>query len=77
MKVKKKQYGSAPFSAAEEKQGYKIYCDANDLNLMDVDRVENVLAVYRLANRREANVGGHKVRKTFRRSESTKVGKGY
>jgi hypothetical protein len=77
MKVKKKVYGSGPFSAAEEKQGYKVFCDSNSLNTMDVDRVENVPEEYRLAKRREANMGGHAVRKTFRRSESTKNGKGY
>ena len=72
MKVKKKAYGSGPFSSAEEKAGFKVLCNASDLNAMDVDRVENVPSEYRLAKRREANVGGHATRKTFRRSESTK-----
>lgn len=72
MKVKKKAYGSGPFSSSEEKQGFKVLCDANDLNAMDVDRVENVPEAYRLAKRRESNVEGHSKRRTFRRSESTK-----
>lgn len=69
---KKGLTGSGPFSAKEQEQGFKVLCDANDLNKMDVDRVENVPEEYRLAKRREANVGGHATRKTFRRSESTK-----
>lgn len=72
MKKKTKQYGSGAFSKAEEEKGYKVLCDANDLNKMDVDRVENVPEAYRLAKRRESNVGGHSTRKTFRRSESSK-----
>lgn len=72
MKVKKKAYGSGPFSKAEEDQGYKVLCDASDLNAMDVDRVENIPSEYLLAKRREANVGGARKRKNFRRSESTK-----
>lgn len=72
MKKKTKQYGSGPFSKAEEEKGYKVLCSSNDLNKMDVDRVENVPEVYRLAKRRESNQGGHTTRKTFRRSESSK-----
>lgn len=72
MKKKTKQYGSGPFSKADEERGYKVLCDANDLNKMDVDRVENIPSEYLLAKRREANVGGHRSRKTFRRSESSK-----
>lgn len=72
MKVKRKQYGSSVFSKEDEKRGYQVYCSADSLNTMDVDRVENVPAAYRLAERRESNTGGHATRKTFRRSESKK-----
>lgn len=72
MKKKTKQYGSGPFSKADEARGYKVLCDANDLNEMDYDRVENIKPEYMLAKRRESNTGGHKVRHTMRRSESTK-----
>jgi len=73
---KTKYHGSGTFSKADEAKGYKTYCTASELNKMDVDRVENVPAAYRLAERRESNTSGHATRKTFRRSESTK-GKGY
>src|ERR1700704_4412776 len=50
-------HGSGPFSEAEKKQGYKVCYTANDLNTMDVDRVENVPEEYRLAKRRESSNG--------------------
>lgn len=76
-KMKKKHkkttyYGSGPFSKADEERGYKVLCDANDLNKMDCDRVENIKPEYLLASRRESNMGGHSKRMTHRRSESTK-----
>lgn len=69
--VKSKHYGSGAFSKSEEAKGYKVLCDASDLNKMDHDRFENVKE-YTLASRRESNLGGHKVRRTLRRSESSK-----
>lgn len=72
MKKKTKYYGSGPFSKADEAKGYKVLCDASDLNKMDVDRRENIPDEYVLAKRRESNTGGHSKRRNFRRSESTK-----
>jgi len=72
MKTKTKYHGSGPFSSSDEQRGYKVLCDANDLNKMDVDRRENVPDYAVLAKRRESNTGGHANRKTFRRSQSTK-----
>ena len=72
MKKKTKVYGSAAFTAADKTKGFKVVCNSNDLNKMDVDRRENVPDYAVLAKRRESNEGGHAKRRTFRRSESTK-----
>lgn len=74
---RKSAHGSGPFSDAEVKQGYKVVCDAAHLNDMNVDRLENVPEAYRLAKRRESTTGAFNKRMSFRRSESTKTGKGY
>lgn len=71
MKVKRKQYGSKPFSKADEDRGFKVFATANDLSKMDSDRFENVKA-FTLAQRRESHSGSTAQRKTLRRSESTK-----
>lgn len=73
---RKSAHGSGEFSEQERKQGYMVMCDAEHLNQMDVDRLENIPKEYILASRRESNMGGHSVRKTFRRSESTKADEG-
>ena len=71
MSKKYSVHGSGRFSSSEINQGFKTLCNANDLNEMDNDRFENVKN-YTLASRRESNQGGHAVRRTLRRSESTK-----
>ena len=55
-------YGSGPFSASDQQRGYKVMCDATELQKMNTDKVANAGPL--LARRVDP--------KKFRRSESTK-----
>ena len=56
-------HGSGPFSAAEQKAGYKCVMSANELHQMNPDRMHN-LKDFTLANRRNPN---SRDKKTLRR----------
>ena len=62
MKKKTKYYGSGPFGKSDEQRGYKVICDASDLQKMNTDKVANAGPL--LARRVDP--------KKYRRSESTK-----
>jgi hypothetical protein len=61
-------HGSGPFSASEQKQGYKVMYGASDLHAMEVDTMQGVEG-YTLAKRRDAFKGSFGNRRTLRRSE--------
>ena len=54
--------GSGPFSASDQQRGYKVMCDATELQKMNTDKVANAGPL--LARRVDP--------KKYRRSESTK-----
>jgi len=62
MSMTTKYHGSGPFSKSEESKGYKVLCDASDLQKMNTDKVAN--AGPTLASRVDP--------KKYRRSQSTK-----
>lgn len=58
--VKDTPHGSGPFTASEQKQGYKVCYTASELHDMNPDRMHN-LEEFTLANRRNGNSRDKKV----------------